>query len=130
MRRGHLRTGGFTLIEIAVALALLGAAVVILLESHYGSMSLFAAAQEEAIAELVVSEAVANAEREVLSGKTDGEGELGAALEGYSYTFSAKLQDEVETPGLYAVTVTVAGPGLDRTLEYLVYHGAQTDAGQ
>jgi len=122
--------GGFTLIEVVVALAILAAAVVMLLESHYGVMNLFVTVQDESTAEYVVSEALANAERDVLAGETSGEGELGPAFEGYGYTFEAKLQDEVETPGLYEVTVYVFGPTVDKTVNYLVYNGAQIDVAQ
>lgn len=124
------RAGGFTLIEVVVALALLGAGVFILLESHYGTMNLFITARDKAMEELAVSQAIAHAERSVLSGETQGDGELGAAYEGYAYSFSAKLQDEVETPGLYEVEVVVTGPNLEKTLNYLVYLGAQVDVGQ
>lgn len=138
MRREGLRAvaaapharGGFTLIEVVVALAILGAAVVMLLESHYGTMNLFVTAQDAATAEYVVNEALANAEREVLSGKASGEGGLGPAFEGFGYSFSAELQDEVETPGLYEVTVEVFGPSLEKTVTYLVYDGAQIDAAE
>jgi prepilin-type N-terminal cleavage/methylation domain-containing protein len=125
-----MRQGGFTLIEIVVALALLGTGVMILLESHYGTMNLFVTAQDQANTEFVVGQALALAEVEVLSGNLSGDGELGLALEGYSFTYEAALQDEAETPGLYEVTVTVRGPNLEQTVTYLVYNGAQTDVGQ
>jgi prepilin-type N-terminal cleavage/methylation domain-containing protein len=121
---------GFTLIEIVVALALLGVGVMILLESHYGTMNLFVTAQDQANREFVVGQALALAEVEVLSGNLSGDGELGLSLDGYTFSFNAALQDEVETPGLYEVTVTVRGPNLEQTMNYLVYNGAQTDVGQ
>jgi prepilin-type N-terminal cleavage/methylation domain-containing protein len=127
--RGGERNG-FTLIEVVVALAILGTGVVILLESHYGTMNLFVTARDAADAEYVVGQALAHAEMEVLSGKLQGDGELGPSLEGFSYSFEAAQQDEVETPGLFEVTVTVHGPNLDRTMNYLVYNGAQVDVGQ
>jgi prepilin-type N-terminal cleavage/methylation domain-containing protein len=127
-RRGA--DSGFTLIEIVVALAILGTGIVVLLETQYGTMSLFVKAQDQANAEFVVGQALAAAETQVLSGTLTGDGELGPSLEGFSYSFSAKIQDETETPGLYTVTVNVLGPELDRTVNYLVYNGAQIDAGQ
>jgi prepilin-type N-terminal cleavage/methylation domain-containing protein len=127
-RRGA--AAGFTLIEVVVALTLLGAGVFILLQSHYGTMNLFITARDSAMEELAVGQALANAEREVLSGETQGGGEIGAAFEGYSYSFSAEQQDETETPGLFEVTVSVTGPNLEREVNYLVYHGAQIDVGQ
>ncbi len=129
MSRRHMHRG-FTLIEVVVALAILGTGVVILLESHYGTMNLFVTAQDSANAEYVVGQALARAETEVLSGTLKGDGELGPALADFSYTFEAAAQDEVETPGLFEVTVTVHGPNLDQTVNYLVYNGAQVDANQ
>lgn len=126
MKRG---SAGFTLIEVVVALAVLGVAVFALLESHYASLSLFTDAEEQAIADLAVNQAVAHAEEAILSGKQEGSGELGARFPEYSFTFSAKQPDQTETPGLYEVTVTVTGPDLERTVNYLVYNGEQVNAG-
>lgn len=123
------RDGGFTLIEVLVALGLLGIAVFVLLESHYGSLSLFTSAEEEAIADIVINQAVAHAESEILSGKQQGSGKLGAHLPDYNYSYSATEANATETPGLFEVTVTVTGPELDRTINYLVYDGAQVDVG-
>jgi len=123
-------SGGFTLLEVVIALAILAAAVVMLLESHYGTLNLFVDAQDQATAEYIANEAMAAATREVLSGELSGEGDFGPAYDGYGYAFETKLQDEVETPGLYEVTVQVFGPTIEKTVNYLVYNGAQTDVGQ
>lgn len=123
------RNGGFTLIEVVVALAILGVAVFALLEAHYGSVSLFVDAEDASRIDLVVSQAVAQAELQILSGEERGEGELGAYLPDYSYSFTAAQTDEVENPGLYEVTVTVRGPNVEREVNYLVYDGAQVDVG-
>jgi prepilin-type N-terminal cleavage/methylation domain-containing protein len=126
---GPRRNEGFTLIEVVVALAVLGVAVFALLEAHYGSVSLFVDAEDESRIDLVVGQAVAQAELQILSGTERGEGELGAYLPDYSYTFSAVQTNEIENPGLFEVTVTVRGPNLEREVNYLVYDGAQVDVG-
>ena len=122
--------GGFTLIEIVVALAVLGVGLVILIESHYAAASLYIKAEDTAMAEIAVGQAVAHAEREILSGKERGDGELGARFEGYTYEFDAKPMDKTENPGLFDVTVIVRGPNLERKVQYLVYDGVQVDVGK
>jgi len=123
------RNEGFTLIEVVVALAVLGVAVFALLEAHYATLALFVDAEEASRADLVLGQAVAQAERQILSGEERGTGELGAYLPGYSYAFTATLSDETENPGLFEVTVSVTGPEFDREINYLVYDGRQVDVG-
>ncbi len=123
------RRGGFTLIEVVVALAVLGVGLTILIESHYATVRLFVQAEEQATARMAVGQAVSQAELEVLSGKASGKGELGARFPDYSYEFSSKARDKKENPGLFEVEVTVRGPELEKKLQYLVYDGAQVDVG-
>jgi type II secretion system protein I len=125
----HAR-GGFTLIEVVVALAVLAVGLVVLIESHYATVDLFIRADESAMAQMAVSQALANAEREVLAGKENGEGKLGARFEGFEYDFSAKEMSKTENPGLFEVSVNVRGPNLEKTMTYLVYDGVQVDVGK
>lgn len=125
-----MRRGGFTLIEVVVALAVLGVGLTILIESHYATVSLYVKAEEQATARMAVGQAVSQAELEVLSGKAAGKGELGARFPDYSYEFSAKARDKKENPGLFEVEVTVRGPQLEKKLQYLVYDGVQVDVGK
>jgi len=132
MRASSVREAraGFTLIEVVVALAVLGVGLTVLIESHYATVDLYVRAEDMAMAELAVAQAASQAEREVLSGKKSGEGKLGARFEGYSYEFDAKAMDKTENPGLFEVTVQVEGPNLQKTLTYLVYDGVQVDVGK
>jgi type II secretion system protein I len=130
-RREHLTLrGGFTLIEVVVALAVLGVGLTILIESHYATVQLYVKTEDMAMAQLAVGQAVSQAEREVLAGKSSGKGELGARFPGYSYEYTAKAQDKTENPGLFAVDVTVRGPNLEKTMQYLIYDGTQVDVGK
>jgi hypothetical protein len=63
--------------EVVVALAILGTGLVVLLETHYGSMRLFADAQEQAITDTLLVEAIGTAELSVLTGDRTGGGEYG-----------------------------------------------------
>lgn len=124
------RRGGFTLIEVVVALAVLGVGLTILIESHYATVQLYTQAEELAMAQMAVGQAVSQAERDVLSGKASGKGTLGARFPGYGYEYTSKAQDKKENPGLFAVDLTVTGPNLEKTLQYLVYDGTQVDVGK
>ena len=63
-------TEGFTLIEVVVALGILASALVILLESHYGSLQLFDAAQNIAFTDQLMEHAIGESERLALTGET------------------------------------------------------------
>lgn len=114
---------GFTLIEIVVALGILGVSLFVLLQTHYGSLSLISTAQEESIFDVILTEALNRAEFEVLSGETSGGGEFGEDLSGYSYSYSATPRKSNETPGLIDVTVTITGPNETQDIQFFIYDG-------
>ena len=125
MRRSDRSDHGFTLIEVVIAMAILGSGFVILLETHYGSLRLFSSAQDEAIAASLLQSAVGQAEQAVLEGHTEGEGEFGARFPDYQYTFTATQPDKDNVPGLYKVVVTLRGPLDSDEVTFLVYDGNQ-----
>lgn len=124
---GNRRThqDGFTLIEVVVALAILGTGMVILLEAQYASLVLFDSAQEEATMSIFLESVIGEAERDVLAGNTDGEGDFGGRFPDYSYTFKATQPDEDNAPGLYEVVVEVHGPIDSREMIFLTYFSDQ-----
>ena len=127
-RRGLVqRNGGFTLIEIVVALAVLGVALFMLLQAHFASLNLFVDVESQALTEVFVSQAVGIAEFEILSGNESGEGDFGETFEGYSYSYIAELRDPEETPGLFDVSVSVVSPDETHTITFLVYDGLQIE---
>lgn len=117
---------GFTLIEIVVALAVLGGGLFILLESHYGALGLFAEAQEEATITMMLQSAVADAERAVLAGEASGGGDFGLRFVDYSYQFTMAPVNPEELPGLLEVTLTLVTPVEEREIQFLTYQGDQT----
>lgn len=123
--RAVSRTGGFTLIEIMVALAILATSVIILLDAHYGSLSLFSQAQDEALMQACLQQAVGQAEVDVLAGKLSGGGDFGARNPDYSYTYTAELVDATQAVPLYHVKVTVTGPLDEAAMETFVYNITQ-----
>lgn len=128
-RRPHTqrRTDGFTLIEIVVALAVLGVSLFVLLQAHFASLNLYLDAEEQALADLFTAQAVGIAEFEILSGEESGGGDFGEKFEGYTYSYSAELRDPEAAPGLFDVTVLITGPEETRTIMFLVYDGVQIE---
>lgn len=122
---GRNAQAGFTLIEVVVALAILGAGLVILLETHYASLGLFDEALDQATLALMLETAAAEAERSVLSGTAGGDGEFGARFPGYTYSFASSQVAANEMPGLLEIQVTVKGPATERQVIFHVYDGTQ-----
>lgn len=120
---------GFTLLEVLMALAILGGGMFMLLQSHLATMNLFSDTQEAALVELLSQQGTAIAEVEILSGKVSGEGNFGESLADYTYAYQAVLLDELETPGLLDVTFTLYGPLEDREFQFRVYDGVQIEEG-
>ena len=120
-------TDGFTLIEVVAALAILGVALLVLLETHFASLNLFIDVEDQARMDLFVTQAVGIAEFEVLAGSEAGEGDFGENYEGYAYSFTADLRDPEVTPGLFDVTVRITGPDETHSVTFLLYDGLQID---
>lgn len=118
----HKHNNGFTLIEVMVALAILGMAVVVLLDTHFSSLRLLDDARHEAIMMEFVESAMGQAEIGVLSGKLTGSGDFGKRNPDYKYTYAATQNGtRNSSTSLYEVTVTVTGPEEDtRTYKMLV----------
>lgn len=120
----HTRAG-FTLLEVIIALAILGSSMVLLLESHYGSLLLFSEAQDEVLKQVLSKQGSALAELEILTGVESGGDDFGEAYPGYSYTFRSKMIDEFELPGLFEVTFVLHTPTEEaEPFIFRVYDGA------
>ena len=70
-RHTNRRSGeeGFTLIEVLMALAILGTGLFVLLETHSASLRLFGQAQEMETMRIFVEQVVGESERAVLHGE-------------------------------------------------------------
>jgi prepilin-type N-terminal cleavage/methylation domain-containing protein len=113
---------GFTLIEILVALVLLGMTAVVLLDAHYGSMRLFTDMRDEVLMQGFLERALGQAEVDVMTGTLTGTGTFGKRYPDYSYSYTAQLLGEADSVPLYTVTASVTGPEDEtQSMTVLVY---------
>jgi len=112
---------GFTLIEVMVAVAILGSSLLILLETHYAAMRLFNEAREETLMQQFLERVIGEAEVEVLAGNLTGSGDFGKRYPEYTYTFEGVPAGEDEMTPLYDVTVTVDGPTDSRSMQMFIF---------
>jgi len=115
------QSDGFTLIEVMAALAILGAALLVLLDNHYSAMRLHDATRETVTMSSLLHQATGLAEVEVQSGKSEGSGDFGPRHSGYAYSYAAAPVQKEQGVALYSVTVTVKAPDDERSLTILVY---------
>lgn len=115
-----MRRRGFTLVEVMAALAVLGLAVFMLLDAHYGGLRLHNAARDRVVLNQLLTHAVGIAKTEAASGSLSGSGGFGVRFEDYGYRYEAVAQSAEERPGLYALRVVVEGPGDGDTYETVV----------
>ena len=124
------RKGGFTLIEIVAALAVLGAALFVLLDAHLSAMRLHEATSEEVILRQLLETTIAKAEVAVLNGTLTESGDFGERYPDYEWSFEAALDGDDELILLYSVDVSITGPIEDRNLNFYVYNiGPPEEAG-
>lgn len=120
-RRTRGGRAGFTLIEIVVAVSLLGGVMLVLLETHYRTLQLFDSAREHVLVRNFLSQAVGRAETEVLAGNLAGNGDFGKRYPDYAYSFEAQQTGQGFVL-LYDVLVTVTDPeGESHEIVFMVY---------
>ncbi len=123
---------GFTLIEIMIALAILGMSLFVLLDMHYNAVRAQNRLENEVRVRNLLSLAAGMSEVEIAAGTLKDAQEFGDRYPGWRYKFDAQ---EVEPssatgststtsapayPGLYNVLVTVEDP--DKTAYELEYY--------
>jgi len=125
VRRG--RAGGFTLLEVLAAVAIMGVALFVLLEAHYAAMNLNVSVSEEVILRQLVESVIAKAEVEVLAGNLADAGDFGERYVDYQWSFDAVEAGSDELILLYSVQARVEGPLEERSYEFYVYDTSMTD---
>jgi prepilin-type N-terminal cleavage/methylation domain-containing protein len=120
------RENGFTLLEVVLALGILGTAAMILIETHYNAVHMHTVVKDEVVMRGLLQQAVGIAELEVASGNLSDSGEFNERHPDFEYSFEASPLSE-EYLGLHEVQVTVEGPNEERSLVFYVFAaGEQT----
>lgn len=124
------RAGGFTLMEVVVAMGILSVSAVLLLESHYASLELTADAQAVATKNRLMEAAANYAQIEVIAGEKNGEGDFGEVYPGFSYSFDAdEVEDELRS-GLFSVQFSFTTPTETLEKTFFVYVDALANGGE
>lgn len=104
---------GFTLIEVLIAVAILGSALFILLQAHYVALRANTELRDEVMMRNLTAQAMGIAQTEVSAGNFQDSQEFGKRYPGFKYSFDAQAMGE-EYPALYEVRITVEGPNVRR----------------
>ena len=121
--------GGFTLLEVVVALAILGTGLVMLMETQFATLVMFDDAQTQVTERMLLEWAIGEAERDAMTGSDSGDGDFGKRYPDYSYSYSATQVSAEEMPGLLEITVTVRGYDDSIEMVFFAYDGNQSDPG-
>jgi prepilin-type N-terminal cleavage/methylation domain-containing protein len=109
LRRHSSHADGFTLLEVVVALAILGGSLFVLLHAHLNALDANDRQLRAVVLGNLIGQAIGQAETELSAGKTSGSNDFGKRFEEYSYAFEAQLVGE-QYPNLYELTITVETP--------------------
>ncbi|MBI4559408.1 MAG: prepilin-type N-terminal cleavage/methylation domain-containing protein [Candidatus Hydrogenedentes bacterium] len=121
MNTGIARSG-FTLMEIMVALAILGGALIVILNTHYAALRASDQTRDLVVERNLLERALGQAEVDVLAGNLTGDGDFGKRFESYRYRYDAQPMGEEEGIGLYSVVVVLEGPAEPQEMSFLVFN--------
>lgn len=120
-RRARDARRGFTLVEVLVALGILGVALFVLLDSQYSALRMQAATMDEIELRSLLEWAVGEAEIGIMTGALAGEGDFGNRFPRYRYSYETQI--EGDNVPLFRVTVTVTHEERGETdLEFFVFN--------
>ncbi len=112
---------GFTLVEIMAALAILGLAMFILLQTHYGALRVFETSRKQMVHRELASRAFGIAETDLYLGNFSGSNDFGKRYPGYSYRYEAAPISE-DMPYLYEIRVFIISPEGEQVYRQLAYY--------
>jgi len=126
-RRPH---AGFTLVEVLAAVAILGGAVFILLNTHLSALRLYEEMNHSVVTRQLLEKVVGEAEFGVLTGEVSGGGEFEGRYAGYTWSYQATPTGGTETAPIpfYQVEATLRSPhGEDESLTFYIFHISSTE---
>jgi len=130
MRWTTPHNAGFTLVEVLAAVAILGGALFILLNTHYSALRIHEAMAETVERRQLLERVVSEAEFEVLAGNITGSGEFEGRYAGYAWSFEGEPTGGTEeTPvPYYQVNAILSTPNGDQeTVTFYVFHISSTE---
>lgn len=113
---------GFTLMEVLVALAILGTSLFVLVNAHFSAMNLILETAGEMDERMLLEGAVARAEVAVLMGNLGASGDFGAKFPGYGWSYQAQQVGVDQAVPLYQVTATLSRPEGSVSLDFFVFN--------
>ncbi|NLN94416.1 MAG: prepilin-type N-terminal cleavage/methylation domain-containing protein [Candidatus Hydrogenedens sp.] len=123
---------GFTLVEVLVALTILGGGLFVLINSHFTALQLHLTTQEVVDERMLLESIVARADMGILKEELSGSGDFGARYLGFSWSYEAVPTGDTEHPLLadtqfYRVTVTLNRPDQEaRNLDFYSFVNEET----
>jgi len=130
MRREPGHTSGFTLVEVLAAVAILGGALFILLNTHYSALRLHEEMGDAVERQQLLERVVGDAEYQVLAGSLSDSGEFEGHYVGYFWSFEgtpAGASEETPMP-YYQVNATLRTPSGDEdSVTFYVFHISSTE---
>jgi prepilin-type N-terminal cleavage/methylation domain-containing protein len=118
---GRSGESGFTLMEVIVALGILGVALFALMGAFFGGMNMFDDVRESQRQVDLLERALSEAEVGVMTGELSGAEEMGPRWPDVTYSYEANPVSE-EQAGLLRLTVTLEGPDeAESSIEALIY---------
>lgn len=115
---------GFTLLEVMVAVAITGTAIVMLLHAHSASIHLYELTREMVVVQHLSRQLIAELEVSGYPDIADEEGDVSDVYPGFSWRRTCnKLGDD--WPGVYEVTIIITGP----VEEYMIVTHLMEDTG-
>lgn len=125
--RAQCAQAGFTLMEVMVAVAILGTALFVLLDAHYAALNLYDSARESSIEQNLMRQAMGMAESDVQAGNLSASGDFGDRYPDYRYAYEATRVSDEPGVSLYDVVVQVEGPSGTREMHLLVFTMSESE---
>jgi prepilin-type N-terminal cleavage/methylation domain-containing protein len=100
---------GFTLLEVMIAVAITGGAIVVLLHTHSASMRLHERCRSMLIAQHLIRELISEIEISGYPGDIEEEQDVSDKYPGFEWRRTCRMVGET-MPDVYEVTVVITGP--------------------
>jgi len=130
MRGNRYHSGGFTLVEVLAAVAILGGALFILLETHYGALRLYEQMAESVERQQLMERVTGLAEFGILSGEISDSGEFEGHYAGYSWSYEGTPTGGSEESPIpfYQVNAVLRTPdGEEESIVFYIFDTASNE---